>query len=165
MTRVARRAMLLAALCLLASAATAAAQRPAESEEARRQQSGIEGEPIDSKDPQYRHAYLDLVRQLIHRKWAYPCVKDDATGHCEFYKSVQLVIEFGVLKDGRVPFVIVRKPSEFDIYDKYAVDAIRLASPFPPVPPELMARTKPESTGITVRVIFTYLIEGSIKPP
>jgi hypothetical protein len=78
---------------------------------------GIEGEPIplDSKDPKYND-YLDRVRRLIKAKWVYPCLKDDATGRCE-YKSAQLVIEFGILKDGRVPFVIVRKASEFDIYD------------------------------------------------
>ena len=159
MTRVAGRATLLVALCLLTSAATASAQQPAESEEAWRQQSGIEGEPIplDSKDPEYKD-YLDRVMRMIRQKRADSCVV--ARG----YKSAQVVIEFGILKDGRVPFVIVRKQSEFDIYDKSAVQAIKLASPFPPVPPELMAKMKPESTGIPIRATFNYLylkVEGS----
>ena len=153
MAHVARSATLLVALCLLTSAATASAQQPAESEEARRQQSGIEGEPIslNSKD----HDYLDLVRQMIKSKWLYPCVKDDPRGPCR-YKPAQLVMEFGILKGGLVPFVIVRTPSGSDIYDKYAVWAVKLASPFPPVPPELMARMKRESTGITIRATFNY---------
>ena len=156
-----RMVTLLTALCLLTSAATASAQQPPESEEARREQSGIEGEPIplDSKDSKYND-YLDRVREMIKRKWEYPCVKDDATGRCE-YKFAQLVIEFGILKDGRVPFVIVRQPSEFDIYDKSAVQAIRLASSFPPVPPELMARMKPGSAGISIRVAFNYQLAAT----
>ena len=156
MTRVARRATLLVALCLLTSAATASAQQPAESEEAWRQQSGIEGEPIslDSKDPEYKD-YLDRVMRMIRQKRADSCVV--ARG----YKSAQVVIEFGILKDGRVPFVIVREQSEFDIYDEYAANAIKLASPFPPVPPELMARMKPGSAGISIRVAFNYQLAAT----
>src|SRR5207245_2801465 len=94
---------------------------------------GIEGEPLplDSKDARYND-YLDRVRRMIKEKWAYPCVNNLATGQCE-YKSAQLVIEFGILRDGRVPFVIVLKQSDFEIYDEYAVNAIELASYFPPM--------------------------------
>jgi len=119
---------------------------------------GIEGEPIplDSKDPRYND-YLDRVRRMIKEKWAYPCVKNDATGHCE-YKSAQLVIEFGILKDGRVPFVVVRKHSDFDIYDEYALNAIKLASPFPPVPDALTSGRK----GIPILATFSYIVESSL---
>ncbi|MEK7386064.1 MAG: TonB C-terminal domain-containing protein [candidate division NC10 bacterium] len=119
---------------------------------------GIEGEPIplDSKDPKYND-YLDRVRRLIKAKWVYPCLKDDATGRCE-YKSAQLVIEFGILKDGRVPFVIVRKASEFDIYDEYAANAIKLASPFPPVPDSMTGNRK----GIPILATFSYVVESSL---
>src|SRR5207247_3640587 len=95
---------------------------------------GIEGEPLplDSKDARYND-YLDRVRRMIKEKWAYPCVNSPATGQCE-YKSAQLVIEFGLLRDGRVPFVIVRKQSDFDIYDEYAVNAIKLRLHSPHTP-------------------------------
>jgi len=119
---------------------------------------GIEGEPIplDSKDPRYSD-YLDRVRRMIKEKWAYPCVKDEASGRCD-YKSTSLVIEFGILKDGRVPFVTVRRPSDFDVYDAYAVNAILFASPFPPVPDSL-TRGK---NGIPILANFSYIVESSL---
>jgi protein TonB len=119
---------------------------------------GIEGEPIplDSKDPKYSD-YLDRVRRMIKEKWAYPCVRDQASGRCD-YKSTSLVIEFGILKDGRVPFVIVRSQSDYDIYDAYAVNAIKLASPFPPVPDSLTGGKQ----GIPILASFTYIVESSL---
>jgi hypothetical protein len=47
--------------------------------------SGIEGEPVplDSTDPRYND-YLDRVRRMIKEKWGYPCIKDAATGSCDY---------------------------------------------------------------------------------
>jgi TonB family protein len=94
---------------------------------------------------------------MIKEKWAYPCVRDQASGRCD-YKSTSLVIEFGILKDGRVPFVIVRSQSDYDIYDAYAVNAIKLASPFPPVPDSLTGGKQ----GIPILASFTYIVESSL---
>jgi TonB family protein len=109
---------------------------------------GIEGEPLplDSTDPRYND-YLDGLRRMIKERWGYPCVKDHATGRCE-YKSVKVTIVFGILKDGRVPTLEVVQPSGYEIYDNYAANAIRLASPFPPVPQALMATAQPGSAGV-----------------
>jgi TonB family protein len=116
---------------------------------------GIEGEPIplDSPDPRYND-YLDQIRRMIKAKWSYPCVKSLLTQRCE-YKSAQLVIEFGILKDGRVPFVTVRDRSGYAIYDDFAVNAIKLASPFPPVPDALGRK------GIPILARFNYVLETS----
>jgi TonB family protein len=116
---------------------------------------GIEGEPIplDSPDPKYSD-YLDRVRRMIKDKWIYPCIPNPSSRQCE-YKSAQLEIEFGIGKDGRVPFVIVRQSSQHGIYDEYAVNAIKLASPFPPVPDDLSKK------GIPILARFTYILEQS----
>jgi outer membrane biosynthesis protein TonB len=124
---------------------------------------GIEGEPIplDSKDPKYND-YLERVRRMIKEKWGYPCIKDLATGHCD-YKSARLVIVFGILKDGRVPTLEVAQQSGYAIYDDYATNAIRLAQPFPPVPPALLATAKSGSAGIKIVAAFQYvLVESSL---
>jgi hypothetical protein len=124
---------------------------------------GIEGEPIplDSNDPKYND-YLDRVRRMIKEKWGYPCVKNLATGHCD-YKSARLVIVFGILKDGRVPTLLVAQESGYEIYDDYAMNAIRLAQPFPPVPASLMSTAKSGSSGIKIVAAFQYmLVESSL---
>src|SRR2546422_1431918 len=124
---------------------------------------GIEGEPIplDSSGPKYND-YLDRVRRMIKEKWGYPCIKDAVSGHCD-YKSARLVIVFGILKDGRVPMLEVSQQSGYGIYDDYAANAIRLASPFPPVPAALMAAAKPGSAGVRIMANFNYvLVESSL---
>jgi len=125
--------------------------------------SGIEGEPIplDSSDPKFND-YLDRIRRMIKEKWGYPCIKDSTTGHCD-YKSARLVIVFGILKDGRVPMLEVAQQSGYEVYDDYAVNAIKLASPFPPVPASLMATAKSGSAGVKIVAAFQYvLVESSL---
>jgi len=124
---------------------------------------GIEGEPIplDSTDPKYND-YLDRIRRMIKEKWGYPCVKDAMTGHCD-YKSARLVIVFGILKDGRVPMLEIAQQSGYGVYDDYAANAIRLASPFPPVPASMLAAAKSGSAGVKIVAAFQYvLVESSL---
>jgi TonB family protein len=120
---------------------------------------GIEGEPIrlDSEDPRYND-YLEQIRRRIQEKWGYPCIKTDRS--CE-YKEATLDIEFGILKDGRVQFVDVVRGSEYQIYDEYAATAIKLASPFPPVPQAMLNTVKPGSPGVPIRARFAYYIVKS----
>jgi TonB family protein len=114
--------------------------------------------PLDSADPRYS-AYLEQVRKMIKEKLGYPCTKKEGAPSCE-YKAAELELEFGILKDGRVQFVEVKRGSAYAIYDEYAVNAVRQASPFPPVPPEMMA-TRPGSTGVPIRARFIYSVTNS----
>jgi len=56
----------------------------------------------------------------------------------------------------------VRRSSGFAIYDDYAVNAIKLGSPFPPVPKEMMVHMKVTSTGVSIVAIFTYMVDTSL---
>jgi len=113
--------------------------------------------PLDSTDPRYS-TYLAQVRNMIKAKWSYPCVKDEATGKCE-YKSAHLEVEFGIFNDGRLARVAVKQSSGMRVYDESALGAIRTASPFPPVPSELIALAAPGSTGIKILAKFNYVVE------
>jgi TonB family protein len=122
---------------------------------------GIEGDPIalDSKDARFSD-YLEQVRRRIKERWGYPCAKDPTTKECQ-YLSAQLVVHFGILKSGQLQFVEVVRSSGYAIYDDYAVNAIRLASPYPPVPSELMLRMKAGSTGTAIGAHFNYIAEAT----
>jgi len=175
MMRLSQAASLLLAFSLLTSAATAHAQYAwvlrsnfvlasddGPKIDDRDVKNAIESEPIpiDSTDWRYR-SYLDHMRRMIKEKWGYPCVKDETTKHCE-YKDAKLVVVFGLLRDGRVATVQVQEPSGYEVYDTYAVNAIKDASPFRPVPPELMAAAKPGSAGVRIVAAFRYvLVEGA----
>src|SRR5262249_34887216 len=116
-----------------------------------KERSAIDGDTIPIDDPRYRD-YLGLVMRKIKDKWGYPCVRDTASGICE-YKSVRLVVVFGITKDGRMPAFEVAERSPYAIYDDYATNAIRLAQPFSPVP-DAMAK---DHAGIVVAMAFRYV--------
>jgi len=147
---VASRARLLAGIVLALAALHGCAVKPAVMDK---------GEPIPlhSTDPRYG-GYLSRVSGLIKEKWGYPCVKDTATARCD-YKAAHLVVEFGLLADGRVACVTVTKSAPWQIYDDYAVNAVHLASPFPPVPPELMAQAKPGREDVRIVAAFQYVLD------
>jgi TonB family protein len=123
---------------------------------------GIEGTPIplDSTDERFND-YLEQIRRRIQEKWGFPCVRSAASRQCEVHDA-SLDVHFGILKDGRVQFVDLVRSSQYDIYDEYAMNAIRLAQPFPPVPAALMATVPPGSTGIPIAARFTYVVDTSL---
>jgi TonB family protein len=85
--------------------------------------------------------YTQHVREQIKKFWGYPCVQE-AENNCE-YKSAVLDVEIHILASGALHLVKVVRSSGIALYDSYAVNAVRLASPYPPVPPTIMARVKP----------------------
>jgi TonB family protein len=123
---------------------------------------GIVGDPIplDSEDQRYSE-YLEQVRQRIKEKWGFPCVRRPGTAECEPH-TTSLEVEFGILKDGRVQFVDLVRSADHGIYDEYALNAIRLAQPFPPVPPAMMAAMRQGSTGLAIRARFLYVAEAPL---
>ncbi len=53
-----------------------------------------------------------------------------------------------------MPYVIVQRPSEFAVYNEYAVKAVKAAAPFPPIPEPLVGEKK----GLPIRAAFKYVI-------
>jgi outer membrane biosynthesis protein TonB len=123
---------------------------------------GIEGDPIPLDSPDARYSdYLDQVRRKIKEKWGFPCVKNAQTRECEVH-STSLDVHFGILRDGQVQFVDIVKVADHEIYDEYAVNAIKLASPFPPVPPVMLRAMREGSTGLAISARFSYVVESSL---
>jgi TonB family protein len=123
---------------------------------------GIEGDPIplDSEDDRYND-YLEQIRRRIKEKWGFPCVRNAATRECDHH-STSLDVQFGILKDGQVQFVDVVRSADHPIYDDYAVNAIKLASPFPPVPAAMMSAMRAGSKGLAISARFSYVVESSL---
>jgi protein TonB len=112
---------------------------------------GIEGEPIplDTKDPRFGD-YFERLRRAIQEKWLYPREASE--------KNIggQLVLEFGIARDGQLRFIELRRSSGVAVLDDYAINAVKLASPFPPIPSGI------GRSGIPVVAVFNYIIEGSL---
>jgi len=108
---------------------------------------GIEGEPIplDTRDPRYTD-YFDQIRRLIRANWIYPREAGERG------IGGQLVIEFVIAKDGHLSAIELRRSSGVEILDRFALNAVKLAQPFPRVP-DSVARV-----ALPIAGIFTYQI-------
>jgi periplasmic protein TonB len=111
---------------------------------------GVEGEPIplDTPDPKYQD-YFNQIRERIKAKWIYPREAGDRG------IGGQLLIEFHIAKDGKLSMVELRRSSGTEILDDYALRAIQLAQPFPPVPDAIAKQV------LAISGMFTYQIVGN----
>ena len=57
----------------------------------------------------------------------------------------------------------MQQSSKLAIYDDYAKDAVKSASPYPEVPADLMAM-RPGSTGVSISVKFLYSVTQRPTP-
>jgi protein TonB len=88
-----------------------------------------EGERIDINTTEYRFiGYFTNMRKAIELVWNYPLEASR--------KGLQgeVGLEFAIGKDGKASRVRVIKSSGYEVLDRAIVDAIRLASPFAPLP-------------------------------
>ena len=123
---------------------------------------GIAGDAIglDWVDSRYSD-YLDRVKRGIQERLTYPCAPDSGTRRCEPLNA-QLIVEFGILTSGQLRYVEVVRSSGDPLYDDAAVSAIRAASPYPAIPPDLI---KAGSTGLPIRSQFTHVMQPRLIEP
>ena len=115
---------------------------------------GVEGEPVplDTPDPKYQD-YFKILRERIQSKWTYPREAGDRG------IGGSLLIEFHIAKDGRLAYLEVRRSSGVEILDEYAVNAIKLAQPFPPVPDNLANQVLPINGNFVYQIIDNSLVK------
>jgi TonB family protein len=118
---------------------------------------GIDGTPIplESEDPRYND-YLEQLRRMLQAKMTWPCDNfSRKRGDCRD-RDEDLMIEFGIYRNGQLAFVEVIRSSSQPVYDENSANTVKLASPFPPPPPAMLAAMRPGSTGVPILVHFRY---------
>lgn len=108
------------------------------------------------------HPYFESVRRQIRRHWGYPCAKNAATGACE-YQDATVGLEIAIRADGALVYVDVTSSSGFPIYDEYALTAVRRASPFPPVPDDVMAQWQKRNGNLRITMTLRYVRERPLE--
>lgn len=87
------------------------------------------GDRIDINTSEYRFiGYFTNMRKAIELVWNYP-IEASQRG-----MQGEVGLEFAINKDGTTSRIKVLKSSGYDVLDRAIVDAIRLASPFSPLP-------------------------------
>jgi len=119
---------------------------------------GVEGEPIplDTQDPKYQD-YFNQIRERIKAKWIYPREAGERG------IGGQLMIEFHISRDGRLALVELRRSSGVEILDDYAVRAVQLAQPFPPVPAALAKAVLPISGLFTYQIVNDAFVNQYLR--
>jgi TonB family protein len=103
--------------------------------------------PLNTPDPRYADYFAELKRR-IEDKWSYP---SEAARRGQ---SGQGELRFVLRKDGSVRTVEIVHSSGVRILDSYIENAIRLAQPFPPIPPSVGEDVIP------ISINFTYTLHG-----
>jgi len=108
--------------------------------------------PIPLNTPDLRFAdYFQQIKKRLEASWVYP------TEAARRGQSGQLVAEIVVRKDGSVPLVELVHSSGVEILDRYALNAVRFASPFPVIPDRLGLDKIP------ITITFTYVLDHGIR--
>jgi TonB family protein len=101
--------------------------------------------PVDLNNPGPAHRdYVARIRERIRTRWAYPRLA------AERHVQGGLQVEFQINRNGRLDCLALRRSSGSEILDRYTLDTLRLAQPFPPVPPQL------QQAAVPISAIFQY---------
>jgi protein TonB len=113
------------------------------------QREGGDAIPLN-QPPDADHAeYFMKVKKAIENHWSYPRTA------AEKGQSGQLALEFVIRRDGNVAVELARS-SGVDILDRYAVNAVKLSAPFPPLPEQL-------GDALRISASFTYILDHGFR--
>lgn len=98
------------------------------------------------------NTYPEIVKAHIRNYWGYPCISNADTNTCD-YKDATVVVQFGVRKDGTLGYVKILKSSGYTTYDDHAVDTVKRAAPFPPIPDSFSL------TGVPIDATMRYEVK------
>lgn len=106
--------------------------------------------PLNTPDPRYA-AYFAELKRRIENNWSYPteAARNGQTGQGD--------LRFVLRQDGSVRTVEIVNSSGVRILDSYIANAIRLASPFPPIPPSL------GEDMLLISINYTYVLGGGVR--
>ena len=121
--------LLALSLLFLSGCANATPTQPPVPQVATARPPSVEGKPIplDTQEPKYRD-YFNKIREKIKANWIYPYEAGS--------RGIEgdLNIEFAIAKDGHLQYVKLIRSSGVRILDAAALNAVKIAEPFPPVP-------------------------------
>ncbi len=102
---------------------------------------------IENNSQEIISSYLMLINERIKRNVKYPFIakKNGIEG--------KVIVQFKILKDGKVRNIKIIKSSGFDILDKYAIKAILSSVPFPHLPRNL------GKNNLTIEVPINFFLE------
>ncbi|HWP77226.1 MAG TPA: TonB family protein [Methylomirabilota bacterium] len=108
--------------------------------------------PVSLEDdpPRFRE-YFAVLRTRITARWTYPRSAGERNIEGD------LLIEFHIRKDGRLDCAVVRRSSGTTILDEAALDAVRLAAPYPSIPDDVAKQT------LVINCTFRYQIVSGLS--
>jgi protein TonB len=106
--------------------------------------------PLNTPDPRYSD-YFNEIKKRLEASWVYP---SEAARRGQ---AGQLVAEIVVRRDGTVPRVDLVHSSGIEILDRYALNAVRFASPFPAIPDRIGLDKIP------ITITFTYVLDHGVR--
>ncbi len=109
---------------------------------------------LDRPDPASR-TYVTKVRDRIRAHHAYPRLAADRG------QGGDLQIELQLARSGRLDCAVLRRSSGSEILDRYILATVRLAQPFPSMPPQM------PQPSLTLSGLFRYRVvsEPEASPP
>jgi TonB family protein len=111
---------------------------------------GQQAVPLNTPDPRFAEYFLEIKRRIeAHLVYPREAARQGQSG--------QLRLEFVVRKDGSVRMVELMHSSGVGVLDRYSLNTVKLAAPFPPIPDRLGL------DAVLISANFTYVLDSGFR--